>query len=562
MRRVLILGLSCVLAGSFTAPVTADTLSGSYLSARHADNMNDYAAATQFFNKVLTYDSDSASLHNDAVMAFIMRGDFEAALDWIDAPDNRNEMSRMSRLITLTQAIRAGYWDDAANFLKQDAPLMSPLTVDLLGGWIAAGQGDQAQAQSLFDELGREGLGLVGQYHKALAYALDGDLTSALDIMDGDAAGPLHLDRVSIAAHAKMAAAAGDSARAIEIIQNADPNGTDLTLAGLLSDLQTGGSVGFDTVISAQEGTAEVYRMLANLLSTEDNSDASLIYARLSQFLNPDQADVNLVIGDILRQRENFVLASEELSKVDTKHPLFPVAEMTRADALADAGEVEASIEVLQGLSRQLPDRADVRVSIGDVLRMEKRFDEAEGHYTKALDLMDASSEDAWRVHYVRGITRERTDQWPLAEQDFRRSLELEPDQPFVLNYLGYSLVEQNRNLDEALQMIRTAVEQLPEDGYITDSLGWAYYRLGRYQEAVEPMERAASLVATDPIINDHLGDVYWMVDRKREARFQWRRALSFKPDAEEVPKIRRKLEIGLDAFLEEEEARETASTD
>jgi len=160
-----------------------------------------------------------------------------------------------------------------------------------------------------------------------------------------------------------------------------------------------------------------------------------------------------------------------------------------------------------------------------------------------------------WFLFYVRGIAYERSGRWEEAERDFRKALELEPDQPNVLNYLGYSLVEKGIKLDEALEMIRKAVEKRPNDGYITDSLGWALYRLGRYEEAVEPMERAVELTPLDPVINDHLGDVYWMVGRKREARFQWKRALSFGPDEKDAARIRRKLEVGLDKVLEEERA-------
>ena len=155
----------------------------------------------------------------------------------------------------------------------------------------------------------------------------------------------------------------------------------------------------------------------------------------------------------------------------------------------------------------------------------------------------------------MRGIAHERLKQWDKAEADLRRALELKPGQPQVLNYLGYSFVELRTNMDEALDMIVRAVKAQPNDGYITDSLGWVLYRMGRYQEAVPHMERAAELVPVDPIINDHLGDVYWAVGRKREARFQWNRALSFDPEEQDAERIRRKLAVGLDKVLEEEGA-------
>ena len=165
-----------------------------------------------------------------------------------------------------------------------------------------------------------------------------------------------------------------------------------------------------------------------------------------------------------------------------------------------------------------------------------------------------------WVLFYSRGIAHERSGDYDQMERDFRAALEIEPDQPQVLNYLGYSMVEQKRNLEEALEMIERAVAASPQSGYIVDSLGWVLYRLGRYDEAVLHMERAVELMPVDPVVNDHLGDVYWAVGRQREAEFQWSRALSFideeDSDSEADPvRIRRKLDVGLDVVLEEEGA-------
>jgi Flp pilus assembly protein TadD len=162
---------------------------------------------------------------------------------------------------------------------------------------------------------------------------------------------------------------------------------------------------------------------------------------------------------------------------------------------------------------------------------------------------------DDWVLYFYRGICHERSMDWAAAEADFRRALEMNPDQPQVLNYLGYGLVDRGEKLDEALGLIKRAVAADPDKGYIIDSLAWALFRLGRYEEALEPMERASLLVPVDPIVTDHLGDVYWMVGRKLEARFQWRRALSFEPTEKDAVRIRRKLEVGLDVVMQEEAA-------
>ncbi|HHI71753.1 MAG TPA: tetratricopeptide repeat protein, partial [Rhodobacteraceae bacterium] len=173
--------------------------------------------------------------------------------------------------------------------------------------------------------------------------------------------------------------------------------------------------------------------------------------------------------------------------------------------------------------------------------------------YDQAIKLTGEPKADDWFLYYARGICFERIDEWDKANADFRMALKLNPDQPQVLNYLGYSMLEKNINLEEALSMIERAVSAVPNDGYITDSLGWALYRLRRFDEAAKYMERAAELMPVDPIVTDHLGDALWAVGRKREAEFQWRRALSFEPEEKDAIRIRQKLEIGLDAVLEEE---------
>jgi nucleoid-associated protein YgaU len=150
-------------------------------------------------------------------------------------------------------------------------------------------------------------------------------------------------------------------------------------------------------------------------------------------------------------------------------------------------------------------------------------------------------------------VSFERSKRWPEAESDFRTALELNPDQPQVLNYLGYSWVDRGANLDEALNMIKKAVDARPNDGYIVDSLGWAYYRLARFEEAVTALETAVQLRAEDPVINDHLGDAYWKVGRQREAMFQWAHARDLDPEEEDLPEILAKLQHGLDGVPSED---------
>jgi Flp pilus assembly protein TadD len=230
-------------------------------------------------------------------------------------------------------------------------------------------------------------------------------------------------------------------------------------------------------------------------------------------------------------------------------------ARIGKAQAMQAAARTEEALAAMRAAAELFPDDLEAHTALGDMLRRESRFGEAAAAYDKAVALIQTVEPHHWPLFYQRGIAYERSKQWSNAEADFRKALALEPDQPDVLNYLGYSWVEQGSNLAEAERMIQKAVDQRPDDGYIVDSLGWVLFRFGEFERALKHLERAVELRPVDPVINDHYGDALWMVGRKTEARFQWRRALSFEPEENEAERIRRKLGEGLDAVLAAEEA-------
>ncbi|MBA4335846.1 MAG: hypothetical protein C0420_13450, partial [Methylobacterium sp.] len=249
------------------------------------------------------------------------------------------------------------------------------------------------------------------------------------------------------------------------------------------------------------------------------------------------------------RQPEDAVAVYE---KMPDSSPLRPNAEIQAGLALENLGRPEEAVKHLNALIAERPDDIDALSALGNVYRSRKMFEEAAATYDKAIGKLASPGRANWDLFYFRGIARERIKRWSEAEADLRKALELLPEplgreRALVLNYLGYSLVDQNLKLDEALGMLRRAVELRPRDGYIIDSLGWAYYRLGRYTEALRELERAVELRPSDPVINDHLGDVYWKVGRRLEAGFQWNHARDLNPEPEDLVKIKRKIERGLE---------------
>ena len=234
---------------------------------------------------------------------------------------------------------------------------------------------------------------------------------------------------------------------------------------------------------------------------------------------------------------------------VPESSPHFESARIQMAQNEDRAGRTEAAIEGLRQYIAKYPGRSgQAQISLADTLRSHERYDEAVTEYDKVIAGLGAPKPYHWPMLYARGITLERAGNWPHAERDLLHALELEPDQPNVLNYLAYSWIDKGLNIQRAKTMIESAAKQRPEDGAIIDSLGWIQYRIGEYSNAVETLENAISLLPQDAVINDHLGDAYWQVGRRLEAQFQWQRALSFDPEPEIKRVIEKKLQYGLDS--------------
>ena len=253
-----------------------------------------------------------------------------------------------------------------------------------------------------------------------------------------------------------------------------------------------------------------------------------------------------LLVGDVLMSRERFADAVETYRKIKPGTAYGWSARLRVADALYELGKLDEAIAQLETMAKERKDRVEPLINLGNYLRYKEKYKESVGAYDRAMERIGDPSKSNWGLYYSRGIALERSGGWERAEKDFLKALEFEPEQPYVLNYLGYSWVERGKNLDQAQAMIERAVKQRQNDGYIVDSMGWVLYRLGKYEDAVQHLERAVQLRPQDPVINDHLGDAYWRVGRKHEARFQWHRAISFKPSDEEKAKIETKLDKGM----------------
>lgn len=571
MVRRLSVALAAILA--FSNPVHSQTLdgaylgsglpasggnflsgfSGAYLAGRHAAAQSNVDEAGAYFSKALARDPGNAGLMEQTLIYQTAAGRVKASIPIARHLAEIDPDHRMANLILTVDEFATGRIAEAKARLDGMPEAFHPLVGALLAAWAAQGVGEPAETLNALDD--RAIFRIFGGYHKGLIAALNNDLDAADEAFQ-NAIKELRAPTGRMAqAYGAVLRMKGDDAGARSLYDAAiGVSVGDAMLEAEIAALEAG-QPATPLVSTSQEGAAEALFGLASALSQGQEAEArlSLFYTRLAEYLHPGLADAALLSAEILEGQKQYGLAVKAYESIQADSPLSRSAEIGRAEALYRLEENDKAVEALTTLARREPDAVDVHLALGDLMRRLERFSEGAIAYDTSIKLMAAQGRENWVLFYERGICYERSDQWDLAIVDFRKSLELEPDQALVLNYLGYSWLDRGENFEEALEMVRKAVAQRPEDGYIIDSLGWGYYLTGDYENAVLELERAVEFRPVDPVINDHLGDALWKVGRKLEAEFQWKRALSFEPDDDDVHRIVRKLKVGLDTVLAEE---------
>ena len=529
---------------------------GNYLAGRYAHARGDYAAASQHLQRVLDTDPDNPALLRRTVTLLAAEGRIEEAAAFAQRLVEVDGGARLAPFVLGLRDARDGDYEDALDRIDAiGREGVYSLLMPLAEGWLHVGAGSDAAALVALAPLDeRDAYRPFYLLHAGLVHDLAGRDADAEALLREAVAisGNSHRP-VAALGSVLMRAGRAAEARAVYAEYRAQ-NPENIWAERVLTAADAGMSVPA-LVRDARGGLAEALLGAAAALPQRDNGDAALIYARLALFLHGELDPARYLIGEILEETERLEAAVEAYRSIPAGSDYAWAAQLRAAADLADLDRHDEAVAALRAMIDEQPGRIDAASALGDVYRMDERYDEAADAYDVAIGRIAAVENRHWRLFYVRGIAFERLGEWPEAEVDFMRALELEPDQPLVLNYLGYSWVEQGRNLDDAKTMIEKAVELRPDDGYIVDSLGWVAYRLGDFEEATRQLELAVELVPGDPIINDHLGDAYWQVGRLNEARFQWRRVLTLEPEDELAQQVRRKLANGLSAGAEADDA-------
>ncbi len=530
---------ACAAADPAGTPAAAqDRVSGAFgpfLIGRVASLTGDFDTAADELRRALAHDPDDPTLRQQAFVATLLAGQKAAVAIARDLPGNE-----AARLLVADTDAAAGNWELAeqrfAGLPKQG---LTQILQPLLVAWAQFGGGRPDRAlETLRPFVQGQRFRAVYAFHAAMIADLSNREAEAgrLYGIAQTAFGTPNLDLAR--AMASWQARGGRTEDARQTLAALGQFGDDLavTLPRLQAD------VAARPVRDAADGLAESYLALASALRQQDAQQFATILLRLALDLRPDLTTARLLAADMLAQDKRPDAALAMLAPVAANDPLAPLVDLRRAAFRDRTGDAAGSLRLLARLQQELPGRPEPWTLEGEVLRDGHRYADAVTAYDRAVALTPNPTHVNWPLFYERGVAEERAHEWPKAEADFKRALQLSPDEAFVLNYLGYSWTEQGTHLAEARRMIERAAQERPNDGAIVDSLGWISLREGNAKQAVQDLEKAVELEPEDPTINGHLGDAYWAAGRKLEALYQWRLALTLNPEPEDVPKLQAKL--------------------
>jgi tetratricopeptide (TPR) repeat protein len=522
------------------------TESGAYLAARHAGAERDAASAATFYRSALRTDPKNNELLDRAFISSLADGDIEEAVKLADRILTVDKSNRVARLVVGVRDLKQKKYASAQMNINQS--IRGPITdlvATLLSGWATYGAGDTKSAIANIDKLaGPEWYPIFKDLHAGMMLELAGKEKDAGARLER--AYKLEDSMLRVADdYARWLSRNKDGAAATAVYEAFDKKlpRHPLVMEGLRES--KAGKKLSPLVDSPQAGAAEALYGIGATLTRRGGEDLALVYLQLSLYLAPNHSLALLSLADLYESVKKPAMAIKVYERMPASSPLKRNAQIQLAIDLDAVDRGDEAIKILKAVE----DSKDVEavMALGNIERGRKKFADCVQTYSQGIDALPAPNEKTnWVYYYYRGICEERSKQWSKAEADMRKALDLQPEQAHVLNYLGYSWIDQGINLDEGMKMIKRAVDQRPDDGYIVDSLGWAFYRIGNYEDALKNLERAIDLKPEDPTINDHLGDAYWRVGRTLEAKFQWAHARDLKPEPEELPKIEAKIEGGL----------------
>lgn len=516
---------------------------GSYLSGKFSASQGDVKTALKQIGETMAYQQADPQLLRQAYRLSVLAGDLEQAGTYSEKLPAAEEDRLLSpKMLQAVVAIKKNDFVKAEKLLLDLSPDgANTLFMPILQGWVAVGNNKPLDIKSL-----EASLMASGQFKPLLHYQIALLLDAAGKLQESKA----HYDAVF---EQKQL-----SYRIAQVLVNFYQRQNDVEKVKTILqryEEQFHHPLGAVTqkpiVVSPREGAAEIFYGISSLLFSLQAYAEAQIPLQIALDLRADFDAVHFLQANLLERQERYdeaVLVYQKLKN----HPAFGLqAQIRMAYCYQDSERNTEALELLEQTTKQFPSEVEPLLTRADILRVTQKYAQAIEVYTQALAMKKKALAEQWPVYYSRGICYERSNQWEKAEADFMEALRLEPDQPDVLNYLGYSWLIQNKNLNQAKEMIEKAMAARPNDAQIIDSMGWALYHLGEYEEALEYIEQAIELAPRDATVNEHLGDIYWRLGYKLQAKYQWERAIFFEPEeAGQEESIRKKIAEGLPAVV------------
>lgn len=559
LGRVIVIGFGAGLLAALITQAPArtpdeekaetHTLLGNYLAGRFARAQQDTENAAEFYGRALSRDPKNDVLLEQTFQMEVMNGNWERALPLAQEIAGQQPTHRMSQFLLGVASFKSGDYAKADERFKAAAENpIGELTSAIARGWTKLAEHNASAALDTV-ELPKqpEWAQFYLRYHRALIADIAGKKADARASYERMFKQDSRTLRTALA-YAHHAAYHGDYKLAREVLKDQfeKAQGEPHPLARDLRDRIDGKQKIPLLVTSAEEGLAEVFYGLGEALTGEGGVSLGTIYLQLALYAKPDHAFALAALAsaqETAKRYENAIATYERIPRGSALQTAIEIRKAFDLNALDRNDEAQALLEALVK-----KDPRDIRPleALGNIMRSRKKYPEAVTYFSKALDIIGKPDSRHWGYYYARGTAYERMKNWPAAEADLKKALAFAPDQALVLNYLGYSWVDQGKNMKEGMKLIEKAVQLKPDDGYIVDSLGWAHFKQGNFKDAVRYLERAVEIKPEDPTLNDHLGDAFWQVGREREARFQWSQALTLSPEPEDIEKIKAKVEHGL----------------
>ncbi|MEC9344541.1 MAG: tetratricopeptide repeat protein [Pseudomonadota bacterium] len=535
--------------------IAGSTLSGSYLAAQIAAKDNDDPTAVAFYERAVALDPENEELKHALFLALAANGRIADAVVIGRKLPQTGPQGSVIRLVLAVEALRQKSWSKTVDMMGEPSGGgdLDRVIQELLSAWATFGSGETVNALRSAREIeGPDWVKVIGNYHAGLIASAAGNDADAETLFKEATKNELAAAVLSetflraLEALVRTQSRLGkidDARETLDKGMRLLPSHPPFTsLSARLGDSKPLAPL----VASAQQGAAELFYDVGSAISRQGGAPFAQNYLQLAGYLHPGSDAIAMGLAGVFEKQKNHERANSYYQQIDEQSPYKRLAMLEYALNLNQLEQSEEALTILRGLVEDAPDDFTTQLTLGAVLSQHEKYSEAAKVCDTAVERLGEPSDNDWKLFYRRGIAYERLKEWDKAEPNFKKALELSPNQPDVLNYLGYSWIDMGINLEEGMEMIRKAVELKPRSGFIVDSLGWAHYRLGEYEDAVRELERAVELMPQDPVVNDHLGDAYWKVGRKLEATFQWNHALAAEPELDDEAKIRAKLEKGL----------------